>query len=386
MVSLLLAVIYLAFISLGLPDGLLGAAWPVMHTQIGAQISWAGIVSLIGCAGTIVSSLLSHRLTSRFGCGKVTAVSVFMTAVALIGFSVSDSFWMVCLCAVPYGLGAGGVDAALNNYVALHYESKHMSWLHCMWGIGAAIGPYIMSYALSGEIGWPMGYRYVGGIQILLTVFLFLSLPLWKGSHGQQQEPKSKPLSLRQILGISGAKDVIVVFFCYCALEAVTGLWSATYLVTHKAYAEELAAGLAALFYVGITAGRFVSGFVTMKLSDTAMIRLGLGILAVGVITMMLPLGVVGAALSLLLLGLGCAPIYPCVIHSTPAHFGAENAQALIGVQMAAAYVGICVMSPVFGWIADYLGARWLPVFLAVLLAMMMFMHERLVKVCPVKA
>ena len=381
MLHLLLAVIYLSFISLGLPDALLGSAWPAMYGEFGVPVSYAGVISMIIAVGTIVSSLQSDRLTRRLGAGKVTAVSVGMTAAAIFGFSVSHSFWTLCLWAVPYGLGAGSVDAALNNYVALHYASRHMSWLHCMWGVGASLGPYIMGYALTGGGGWNMGYRYIALLQVVLTAVLVLSLPLWKTPAKDAAEGNGgSALSLGQILRIPGAKAVMVTFFCYCAVEQTAGLWASSYLALHKGVPAETAAGFASLFFIGITVGRALSGFLTMKLSDSRMIRLGQGIIAAGIAAFLLPLGEHAALAGLLLIGLGCAPIYPCVIHSTPAHFGAEKSQAIIGVQMASAYLGTCLMPPLFGVIANHITVSLFPLYLLAILILMVFMHEALLK------
>ena len=381
MVHLLLAVIYLSFISLGLPDSLLGSAWPSMYVEFGVPISYAGLISMIVSAGTIVSSLQSDRLTRRFGAGRVTAVSVGMTAVALFGFSVSHSFWLLCVWAVPYGLGAGGVDAALNNYVALHYASRHMSWLHCMWGVGASVGPAIISRAMLGGGAWNAGYRTISLLQIGLTAILLLSLPLWRGgAQDDGQKTQAEPLTLRQIFAIPGAKAVMVTFFCYCALEQTAILWASSYLTLHRGVPPQTAAGFASLFCIGITVGRGASGFLTMKLSDSQMIRLGEGVIAAGIALVLLPLGQTVTLTGLILVGLGCAPIYPCVIHSTPAHFGAERSQAVIGVQMASAYVGTCLMPPLFGLIAAHLSVALFPVYLLALLAAMFFMHEALLR------
>lgn len=382
MFQLLLVIIYLAFISLGLPDSLLGSAWPVMYQEFSVPVSYAGGISMIIAAGTIVSSLQSDRLTKKLGTGKVTAFSVLMTAVALFGFSVSHSYIALCLWAVPYGLGAGSVDASLNNYVALHYASRHMSWLHCMWGVGASLGPYVMGYALTGGQGWNMGYRYIAILQIVLTAILLFSLPLWKkqtaDETGQSGEENKKPLSLRQIVGIPGAKEILVTFFCYCALEQTAGLWASSYLVLQRGLLEETAAGFASLFYIGITAGRAAGGFLTMKLNDTQMIRLGQGLILCGVVCLLLPLGDMTALAGLVMTGLGCAPIYPSIIHSTPVHFGADRSQAMIGVQMASAYVGTCLMPPVFGFLANHISVSLYPVFLLVILLLMVVMHEKM--------
>lgn len=376
----LLAVIYLAFISLGLPDALLGSAWPTIYQEWSAPVSTAGVIYLIISLGTVVSSLMSDRLTRALGPGKVTAFSVATTALALWGFSVSTSFWQLCLWSIPYGLGAGSVDAALNNYVAVHYASRHMSWLHCMWGIGASLGPHIMSRALSGGQGWSAGYQVVALIQISLTAVLFLTLPLWKTQRNGAAKTKCRPLSLRQIAAIPGTKPVMAAFFCYCAMETTAALWGASYLVLHMGMDEADAARFGGLFYLGMTVGRAISGFVTMRLSDRQMVRLGQAVAAIGILAVLLPLGQTVTLAGLLLTGLGCAPIYPCFIHATPAYFGVERSQAIIGVQMASAYVGTSLMPPLFGLIAQYITPALFPVYLLALLAAMVLLHERLVK------
>ena len=382
MFQILLLIIYLSFISLGLPDGLLGAAWPSIYQEFSVPVSYAGIISMIIAFGTIISSLQSDRLTRTLGTGKVTAISVSMTAAALFGFSLSRSMAGLCLWAIPYGLGAGSVDAALNNYVALHYESRHMSWLHCMWGVGATIGPYVMGFMLTGGMGWPAGYRAVGVIQLVLAVILFGSLPLWKRRTNPGAVSADglggEALSLREVISIPGAKEIMVCFFCYCALEQTTGLWASSYLTLHKGVPAVTAAGFASMFFIGITIGRGISGFITMKLSDRQMIRLGQAIIGIGILILLLPLGAKASLAGLIIIGMGCAPVYPCIIHSTPDHFGAENSQAVIGVQMASAYIGILLMPPLFGLLADKISSGLLPVFLLILLAVMILMQEKL--------
>ncbi len=387
MVSLLLVLIYMAFISLGLPDGLLGAAWPTMYPVMEVSVSYAGVVSMIIAAGTIVSSLQSDRLTLKWGTGVVTAVSVAITAVSLFGFSFCTSFWQLCLWAIPYGLGAGGVDASINNYVALHYSSRHMSWLHGMWGIGATVGPYIMGFVLSGGFGWENGYRVVGIVQVVLTALLFISLPLWRAHSKKSQEAQEvqgcaprQPMPLREVIRIPGAKAIMTTFFCYCSIESTAGLWAASYLHLYKGVDTITAAAFGGMFYLGVTAGRFLSGFVTMRLNDTQMIWLGQGIMGAGIVVMLLP-GTVFAPVGLVILGLGCAPVYPCIIHSTPERFGADRSGALIGVQMASAYIGSCLMPPVFGLIADYITVALFPVFMLVVLVLMLFMFYRLTRI-----
>ena len=379
----LLAIIYLSFISLGLPDALLGAAWPNMYPQFQVPVSYAGIISMIIALGTIISSLQSDRLTRKFGTGKVTAVSVGITALALWGFSISHSFILLCLWAIPYGLGAGSVDASLNNYVALHYSSKHMSWLHCMWGIGATLGPYIMGAVLTGGATWNTGYRIISVLQIVLTAVLVFSLPKWKGQNTSSGETvHGKALSLKEILAIPGAKAVMICFFCYCAIESTTMLWASSYLHLSKGVDAKTAASFAGMFCIGITIGRGINGFIAMKLKDCQMIRMGQAIILTGIIVMILPFGKTVSLIGFSLIGLGCAPVYPCIIHSTPSHFGAERSQAIIGVQMASAYVGTCLMPPLFGLIANHISIKLLPVYLLILLALMVYMHELLERKC----
>ena len=383
MIHLLLAVIYASFISLGLPDSLLGSAWPAMYPQLGVPVSYSGIVFMIISVGTIISSLQSDRLTRHLGTGKVTAFSVSMTAAALLGFSVSHEFWQLCLWAVPYGLGAGSVDASLNNYVALHYESRHMSWLHCMWGVGAAAGPYIMGRVITGGGTWNGGYRCIALIQVALTAVLLLSLPLWKGrpqAENAAGAADAKSLSVREAVKISGVKNVLICFFCYCALEQTTGLWASSYLTLYKGVPAETAASYASMFFIGITAGRALNGFAAMKLNDVQMVRMGELIIACGVAVMLLPLGAGVSLAGLVIIGLGCAPVYPCLIHATPEHFGADRSQAVIGIQMACAYVGTSLMPPLFGLIAGHITVALLPVYLLVLLALMSVMHEGLIR------
>ncbi|MFA5448974.1 MAG: MFS transporter [Clostridia bacterium] len=383
MFSLLLAIIYIAFISLGLPDSLLGSSWPVMYTQFNVPLSYAGIVTMIIAGGTIVSSLMSNRLTKKLGAGLVTAVSVLMTAVALFGFSITRSFWVLCLWAIPYGLGAGAVDAALNNYVALHYASKHMSWLHCFWGVGAAVSPYIMSHYLTRGMGWNSGYRTIAIIQIVLTVVLFISLPLWKKNDTQSESKKDAPtLTIVKAVKIRGVKLILIAFFSYCALETTTGLWAASYLVEYKGVNVETAASYASLFYLGITFGRFLSGFISEKLGDKRLIRYGIWVVTAGVILVGIPgVPTATALVGLVIIGLGCAPIYPSIIHSTPANFGKENSQAIIGIQMASAYIGVTFMPPLFGLIANHISIAIYPLYLIIFAVLMFVMTEQLNKV-----
>ena len=392
MFSLLLFIIYLSFISLGLPDAVLGAAWPIIHEEFGVPISFSGsIYMLISCC-TILSSLKSESLRLRFGTGKITAFSVLLTAVAIFGFSISPSLSVMLFFAIPYGLGAGSVDAALNHYVAVHYSGRSMNWLHCMWGIGAALGPYILGFVLQRGESWRSGYLVLSMIQATLTIILFLSLGLWgKEEKKEKTEEKKAPMSFRQILSITGAKECLVSFFLYCAIEQTLGLWSGSFMVYSLKIEAKLAASFVALFYFGITFGRFLAGILAAKWQDEALILGGCGILFLGLVLLfcsMVPgqeVKLFGMELrqllvicALLLSGLGCAPIYPAIIHSTPRNFGAENTSALIGKQMAAAYIGSMSFPPFFGVLAKIFGTGLFPFFSTVLFFGMLFMYRNL--------
>lgn len=375
MYSFLLALIYLAFISLGLPDSLLGAGWPVMHTELGVSVSFMGIISMVISGGTIISSLLSDKLTHKFGTRAVTVASVFLTVAALFGFSFSGSFSMLIIFAVPYGLGAGAIDAALNNYVALHYKAKHMSWLHCFWGVGAIISPFIMSFALK-NLNWNSGYRIVGFIQLAIALLLLVTLPVWK-INKTESTADTKRVGLTAALKIKGVPSLLIGFFAYCAAEATAMYWASTYFTEVKGISGDRAASFAALFYIGITLGRFASGFITERLGDRRMILLGTGVLACGIMTLLIPVqSYVTAFAAFLVIGFGCAPIYPCIIHSTPANFGAENSGAIIGIQMASAYVGSTFIPPLFGLLGNAVGFSVMPVYLLAFFALMIIMTE----------
>ena len=383
MFQLLLSIIYLAFISLGLPDSLLGAAWPSMYQDFHVPVSFAGIISIIIALGTVISSLACDHITRKLGTGKLTVISVFLTTAAIFGFSISHSLFELCLWAIPYGLGAGSVDAALNNYVAVHYASRHMSWLHCMWGIGASAGPYIMGYSLENGLSWKMGYRYISLIQLTLTVILVFSLPLWKQNQVSKEPSRpdlSPPLSLRNVIHLPAAKDALLAFFCYCAFEQTANLWSCSYLVIHKEISAHTAAIFASLFFVGITIGRGIHGFLTIHFKDVFLIRLGIGIMFAGCVLLCLPLGKTAALSGLITIGIGSAPIYPSMLHATPRRFGKACSQAVIGIQMAAAYTGTCLMPAFFGILADDSHVFLLPFYLIFFLVLLTIAHERLIQ------
>ena len=401
MFSILLLMIYLAFVSLGLPDALLGSAWPIMYQEFAVPVSYSGTVFMIICGGTILSSLNSEKLNRRFGTGKITAISVFLTAIALFGFSISHSFLMLCLFAIPYGLGAGSVDAALNHYVALHYSSRHMSWLHCMWGLGASVGPYIMGFVLQRGEPWNRGYLIVSIIQFILAIILFCSLSLWKKNPEELKEngsnapvgmegkatsdgaeaPKQRALSLKEVFAIPGAKESLASFYGYCALEQTVGLWAGSFMVLALGMEEKLAASYVALFYFGITFGRFLSGFFTMKWKDEQMVLGGSAIVFFGIFLLFTPWSKAMVLPALILIGLGCAPVYPSVIHSTPYNFGVEHSSALIGAQMASAYVGTLIMPPLFGVLGRSFSMKLFPYYSMFLLLLMIFAYRRMLQV-----
>ena len=381
MFNLILALTYICFISLGLPDSLLGSAWPVMQVQMSVPVSYAGIVSMIICLGTVLSSLMSSVMIRKLGIGKIISISVLMTAVALFGFSVSSQYWMLLLWAIPYGLGAGCVDSVLNNYAALHFKSNHMSWLHCSWGIGASISPYIMSFALVKLDNWNYGYLIVAVLQFVLSFFIFRSIPLWKDSVAEDEHKiESKTLSVRQILEIPGAVVCFATFFGYCAVELTASLWASSYLVQARGVSPEVASGCASLFYIGLTVGRAINGFLAMRFSDRTLIRLGLGIIFAGIMLAFIEAHAMFAYAGFVVIGLGCAPVYPCIIHMTPDLFGKDKSQPIIGVQIAFAYLGFCTMPPLFGLIANHISIKLLPAYLLVLLALIVVMHEKLVR------
>ncbi len=381
MVGLLLALIYLSFISLGLPDAVTGSAWPVISEELGTPVSNMGIITIIIAMGTITSSLNSSRLVKLIGVHKVVVFSILTTAISLVGFAYSESFLMLCLWAIPYGLGAGSVDVTLNSFVAVTFESKHMSWLHCMWGVGATLGPYIMGSALTGGYGYSVGYMILFAIQAVLSIIILLSSPIFKaGTMSTSTDSNTRNPSIKELFGIPGVVQIAVAFFCFCAIENTIGIWAGSYLVFNRGMEAEAAAGFSALYYLGITIGRGICGFIAMKYNDTQMIRAGSLVMAIGVATLFLPLGQNAALVGLMLTGLGSAPIFPCIIHSAPINFGVENSHAITGVQMASAYLGILVAPPLFGAMENLLGFEFYPLYNGFFLVLMVIMYELMIK------
>lgn len=379
MASLLLAIIYLAFISLGLPDSVLGSAWPIMVVDLNAEISYMGYVSIIITVGTIVSSVFSTKLINKIGTGWVTAISVSLTAIGLLGFGLSKNFIMICVMALPYGLGAGAIDAALNNYVAVHYSSRHMSWLHCCWGLGASIGPYVMGLALKLNKGWRGGYGGLAIIQGVLAIITFATIFLWKKRENSLTEETANNSSFKEIFKTKGVIFALITFFCYCAFETTAGLWATTYLVEQFNTPKETATLFASLFYLGLTFGRFLSGFIADKLGDKKMIRIGSIFIAIGLTLIALPIkSNICSLIGLITVGVGGAPVYPCLMHTTPIHFGKEKSQTIMGMQTASAYLGSTVAPPIFGFVVQYISAYLFGYFMLIFVVLMILCTELL--------
>ncbi len=377
MYSILLVIIYVAFVSLGLPDSLLGSGWPVMHAELSVPLSYAGILTMLISIFTIISSLFCSKIIAKLGSGLYTAISVALTAGAMLGFSFANNFWIIVALTLPYGLGAGGVDATLNNFVALHYKSRHMSWLHSFWGLGAIISPYVMG-ACIGSSGWQTGYLIIGSVQVALCVVLFCTVPLWKKVEVKSEcEEQVASLSLKRIFSIKGVPVWLICFFCYCALEQTAMIWSGTYLAEYKGFSEEKAAFFSSFVFIGLTAGRMLCGFFADRMGDKILIRVGYIVSAVGMALVAIPIrNPIPALVGFCIAGLGFAPIYPSIIHATPDNFGRKNSQAIIGVQMAFAYTGITFMPPLFGLIAENINVGLLPIYVLIFIILLIISFE----------
>ena len=367
MAVVLLVVIYVAFVGLGIPDSLFGAAWPAMHVDLGIPVSWGSVVTMVTCCGTIVSSLSSAALIGRFGTGRVTAVSTALTAAALLGFAVAPSFPWICLLAVPLGLGAGAIDTALNNYVALHYHATHMNFLHCAYGVGITVSPFIMSLALSGGT-WRDGYLGAAVIQAAIVVATVAILPLWsRVGHESPADEKDDDPAPRAAspLALVRRRDIrlaCLVFMASVAIEGICNTWCASYLVSARGMATGAAAGMVTVYYVGVTAGRFLSGVLANRLTSKQLVGLGQAITFAAVLVLLAPLPLSAAPVGLFLVGFGNSPLYPNMLHLTPRLFGRDLSQAVIGVQMAASYVGSLTLPPLFGLVAERVGFWLFPV------------------------
>lgn len=386
MATFFLIIIYLAFISLGLPDSLLGVAWPVMQSEYGEPLETAGLLFMTIAGGTIISSLVSGKVLKRFGTGNVTFVSCLMTAGSLLGFTFAPSLIWLILCAIPLGLGAGSVDAGLNNYVATHYKAHHMSWLHCFWGVGATLGPIIMAQFITGDHSWRNGYFAIAGIQFALVVILFFTLPLWKRvARNSNVTLSEEPVDSRRDdsknikpIQISGVKLSLTSFLFYCGVEATMGLWGSSFLVNVKELPVGIAAQWVSFYYGGITIGRFITGFITLKVRSHTLIRVGQITALTGAALLFLPLPSSFSLIGFIMIGLGLAPIFPCMLHETPARFGKTHSQTIMGYQMAVAYTGSTFMPPLLGFIASYSTIGILPFFIVIFVVAMLLGSEKL--------
>ncbi len=370
--AFLLVVIYIAFIGLGVPDSLIGSAWPAIHTELNIPVEAVSILTFIISGCTVLSSMFSARILNKFGTSKVTAFSTAMTAAALFGFSVAPSFWVMLPIAVILGLGAGAIDSGLNNYVALNFKASHMNFLHCFYGVGVTLSPYIMSQAL-GDAGWRSGYRYAFYVQSVITILLLISLPLWKKNSENQEDEEEKGinLSLLQMLKMPEVRTVWVIMLATNAIEYACGVWGSTYLVAEKGFEVEHGALALTVYYAGMSIGRFVSGLLSNKISTWKRISIGAFILAPAIVIMLLPLSGAFTVVGLFLVGLGNGSIYPNMIHLTPHNFGKEASQSVMGSQIAFAYIGVMLAPPMVSIISGILGIKVYPILLAVLYGVM---------------
>ncbi|VEU82257.1 MFS transporter [Acholeplasma hippikon] len=380
MASILLVIIYIAFISLGLPDSLLGSAWPVIYKDLNIPISSMGMLTMLISFGTITSSLFASKLNHKFGSGLVTSISVFLTAIAMFGFSISNSLLMLSLFAFPYGFGAGAIDSTLNNYVSLHYKKKHMNFLHAFWGIGTLVGPFAMSYAISNKLGWQKGYEVVAMIQLVISLIVFGSLFMWKKQREEQQN-EQEHLNIFQVLKIKHIKYLMFAFLLYTGFEATMFNWVSTYLVKDKGISEDLGALLASIFFIGMTVGRIISGILSNKVKSKHIIRIGFLLIITGMIVILFSfIYYQVAVLGIIIAGLGAAPIFPSIIHRTPSLFDRKKSQAIISIEMFFAYSGVVLMPAIFGLIANYVTIQSLPLYILIIIIISFILLETLNK------
>lgn len=351
---LLLAVIYITFIGLGLPDSLLGTIWPAMYEELDVGISAQGILSVIVSVGTVISSISSAAIMKKFSTCTIIIVSVFMTALAIIGISLSSIFWPLIIISLVLGLGAGCIDSCLNSFVAEHYSPMHMSWLHCFWGIGATLGPVILSFYLAKSM-WKQGTMAIGLIQIAITAVLIFSIPLWKKiDRAEETEIEEKnSITYKKALGRHGVFATLMAFFFYCGIEQTAGHWGASFLNICRGISLDTAARMVSVYFLGIATGRLLSGFLTLKVSNKTLINLGGIFIFVGSLLIGFTKSEILLWAAFILIGLGCAPIFPCLISETPHSFGKIYTQSIMGLQMAFSYLGIAILPPVFGLIAE---------------------------------
>ena len=383
--SLLLGVIYLIFISLGLPDSLLGSGWPTMQVDFGVPSSYAGYISMMISCMTVISALLSPRMIRKFHTKWIVIASIGLTVLGLIGFSIASRYWMLLLIAVLYGLGAGCIDASVNHYVANHYRSSVMNFLHCFYGVGAVISPYIMAQALK-IARWNEGYRWTAYIQLGILLACILSLPLWKQNESQNAEENHESAGIWETLKVPGMLLTLIAFFAYSSGEATCFLWTPSYFAgTKPDLSAETVASFGSLIFGGLMLGRLISGFISNKLGDRKLIRIGIAVELLGILLVFLPVrGYIAAAIGFVVVGTGMGPVYPAVQHMAPENFGKKYSAAAIGMQMAAAYIGSTFMPMVFGQIQQKFGIDIMPayllIFAAVSLAMLEIAYRRIAR------
>lgn len=393
MATFLILIIYIAFISLGLPDAVLGAAWPIMQVELNAPLEAAGFLFGMVSVGTVLSSLVSGPLLKKYGTGRVTVFSVMLTAIGLLGFNYSISIYWLLLFTLPLGLGAGAVDAGLNDYVAIHYKAHHMNWLHAFWGVGATMGPLVLSQFISRGYSWRNGYLVIAVFQFVLVLVLLLTLPLWKKVAGEkplkqevsQEEAPSETRKKTNVFKLAGVKWALLTFVFYTGIEQTVNLWGSTFLVDSKGIDPATAAKWLSYYFLGITIGRVMSGFISFKLNNKQMLRLGQTIVLVGALILLLPLANPFMLVGLILIGLGCAPVYPSMLHETPVRFGEEFSQHVMGLQLAAGNTGALLLPPLFGLVASHVSVNLLPMFLVAYAIILLFSTERLNVLSSVK-
>ena len=382
MFHLLLAVVMLTFVSTGLPDSLLGSAWPELSTALDFPVSGASLLSLIIALCTAFSALQTARLTRRFGTGKIAVFSAALAAVGMFGFSVSRSYWQFCLWSVPYGLAGGCIDASASNYVATWYPSRYMNWMHCLWSVGCAVGPYLMGFAIRALGGWDHGFLAMAFVSLAIALLLAAGLPLWnrdgRSDRGAASvQPAGKTLSLREAIRLPGMPSLLLCSVFYCSTEQISLLWISTYLASWRGLTTETAAQFASVLFAGITIGRLVSGFLANRYDDRVLIRSGIAVSAVGMVLLPIPGGIPLICVSIFLLGMGLGPVNPCLLHSAPAHFGRSRSAAAIGFSMAFSYLGSCTFPPLFGLITQLTSVSVLPFYLMLTAGVFFLCHRR---------
>lgn len=384
----LLVIIYLSFVGLGIPNALLGSAWPAMYEGLGVPITSAGLVQIMISGGAIISSLFAGKIIKRVGFATATIESVITMTISLIVISFSPNFLFLCIWAIPLGLGTGLLDATINSYAALYYKSKHMNWLHCCWGVGCAVGSVIISFSLVNWQSWQLGYRIGGIFQIVIIALLFISFPRWKKpatTLTNEGDERSKDLSIREMLSLSGAKETLIAFFIFGSLGAIMTVWGSSYFVTIHNVPPETAASWISLYFLGLTAGRFLAGLLAIKFTNKQLVQSGELLIGAGLTIMLLPLPTTTILFGFILIGFGFAPLFPCLIHETPVRFGKNNSQHMMGFQMACASIGMTTMPQLLGMLVKKTSYKLLPPTIGVLLLILVYTIQRLYRKIIIK-